>query len=114
MPGQPAEPRPHLSQLDSPYGAFQLDPRQQHGKGDVVLMQHASSHPVKCHLGTKKGTLVLWSSTSVSLYQTDACSALYLEEVLGYDGEALRVVSGSLQVRVLIQHIVVDIEEELQ
>lgn len=40
--------------------------------------------------------------------------ALYLEEVLGYDGEALRVVCHPLQVRVLIQDVVVDVEEELE
>lgn len=48
------------------------------------------------------------------LHQTDARSALYLEEVLGYDGEALCVIGGTLQVGVLIQHVVVDVEEELQ
>lgn len=46
--------------------------------------------------------------------QTEARRALYLEEVLGDDGEALCVVGGTLQVWVLIQHVVVDVEEELQ
>jgi hypothetical protein len=49
------------------------------------------------------------------LHQTEASSyTLYLEEVLGYDGEALCVIGGTLQVGVLIQHVVVDVQEELQ
>jgi hypothetical protein len=58
-----------------------------------------------------------WSGghTSTPLHQTEASSyTLYLEEVLGYDGEALCVIGGTLQVGVLIQHVVVDVQEELQ
>lgn len=40
--------------------------------------------------------------------------ALYLEEVLGDDGQALRVVGDALQVGVLVQDVVVDVQEELQ
>ena len=35
---------------DSPDGALELDPGQQHGEGDVVLVQHASGHAVERHL----------------------------------------------------------------
>lgn len=38
-----------------PGQALELDPGQQHGKGDVVLVQHAPGHPVKRHLGTQAG-----------------------------------------------------------
>lgn len=38
-----------------PEGALQLDPGQQHGEGDVVLVQHAPGHPVERHLGAKAG-----------------------------------------------------------
>lgn len=40
----------------SPDGALQLDPRQQHGEGDVVLVQHAAGHAVERHLGQKQDT----------------------------------------------------------
>ena len=40
--------------------------------------------------------------------------ALYLEEILGDDGQALGVVGDALQVGVLVQDIVVDVQEELQ
>lgn len=40
--------------------------------------------------------------------------APHLEEVLRYDGQALRVVREGLQVRVLVQDVVVDVQEELQ
>ena len=39
--------------------------------------------------------------------------ALYLEEILGDDGQALGVVGDALQVGVLVQDIVVDVQEEL-
>lgn len=45
---------------------------------------------------------------------TDMHAVLYLEEVLGDDREALCVIGGALQVGVLIEHIVVDVQEELQ
>lgn len=57
--------------------------------------------------------MVFWRQYFCTLTPDRACPALYLEEVLGYDREALRVVSGALQVRVLVQHIVVDVQEEL-
>lgn len=38
----------------------------------------------------------------------------YLEEVLGDVGEALGVVANALEVCVLVQHRVVDIQEEVQ
>ena len=38
-----------------PDGALQFDSGQQHGEGDVVLVQHASGHPVERHLGTRAG-----------------------------------------------------------
>jgi len=40
--------------------------------------------------------------------------APYLEEILRYDGEALRVVSDALEVRVLIQDVVINVQEELE
>lgn len=41
-------------------------------------------------------------------------AARYLEEVLGDDAEALRVVGHALQVGVLVQDVVIDVQEELQ
>lgn len=40
--------------------------------------------------------------------------APHLEEVLRYAGEALRVVRDALQVRVLVQDVVIDVQEELE
>lgn len=40
--------------------------------------------------------------------------ALYLEEILRYDGEALRVVGDALEVGVLVQNVVINVQEELQ
>ena len=40
--------------------------------------------------------------------------ALYLEEVLRDDGEALRVVCDALEVRVLVQDVVVNVQEKLE
>ena len=59
---------------------------------------HAHAH-ARTHTHTHPGT---------------ARRAPYLEEVLGDDGEALRVVGDALQVRVLVQDVVVDVQEELQ
>lgn len=39
---------------------------------------------------------------------------LYLEEILRYDGEALRVVGNALEVGVLVQNIVINVQEELE
>lgn len=46
--------------------------------------------------------------------ETAKCWALYLEEILCYDGEALRVVSDALEVWVLIQHVVINVQEKLE
>lgn len=109
---------------DLPDGALQFDSRQQHGEGDVVLVQHASSYPVKRHLEPNAGSTANPEALLLSppphtraharTHPGTAGHAPYLEEVLGDDGEALRVVGDALQVRVLVQDVVVDVQEELQ
>lgn len=59
-----------------------------------------------------------WRTADVSATRATWCppraTPPHLEEVLGYDGEALRVVRDALEVGVLIQDVVVDVQEELQ
>ena len=108
---------------DSPDGALELDPGQQHGEGDVVLVQHASGHAVERHLETRhaachQNTAVPGRAPPPPIPgappHQGSQPALYLEEVLGDDGQALRVVGDALQVGVLVQDVVVDVQEELQ
>lgn len=53
---------------------------------------------------TKAGNTAVAEELPLSLPSPGraGCQARYLEEILGYDGEALRVVGDALQVRILV------------
>lgn len=89
----------------------------------MVLVQHASGHAVERHLETRRGARH-WNTAVPGARIPAPCPrctprrgsrpALYLEEILGDDGQALGVVGDALQVGVLVQDVVVDVQEELQ
>lgn len=83
----------------------------------MVLVQHAPGHPVERHLGTEAGTAAASEGPRPRPAPPPGkprAPAPHLEEVLRYAGEALRVVRDALQVRVLVQDVVVDVQEELE
>ena len=63
-----------------------MDPTEENGKHDAVLVQHSPSNTIEWHL----------------------------EQVLGDDGETRWMLCDSFGVWVLIQHRVEDLQEELQ
>lgn len=87
----------------------------------MVLVQHAPGHPVKCHLEMRAGNAAVpGQPPPISARprppppETAKHWALYLEEILRYDGQALRVVGDALEVRVLIEDVVINVQEELE
>lgn len=105
-----------MPQTGLPNSAFQLNPGQQHGKGDVILVQHATSNSIESHLSQRKMRKI-HDMTETEVFKNtlkQAMPLLYLEEILCDKGKTLGMVCNSLQIRVLVQDVVIDIQEKLK
>lgn len=92
-----------------PGHALEANLCQKHGKSDVIQVQHPSGCSVEHHLGRKQSLKIDSNQNNIS---AGTCSNL--EEVLGEDGESLRMIADALEVGVFVEHRVVRVQEKLE